>query len=69
MLKEDGRKPGETDKTITSQGGRLSPKLSELGIDKKISSLSQRIADLTNELTIAGRFCKTLQNLFIWERE
>ena len=36
MLKEDGRKPGETDKTITSQGGRLSPKLSELGIDRKI---------------------------------
>ena len=48
--KDGGRKPGETDKTITSQDGRLSPKLSELGLDYKISSLSQRIADLTNQL-------------------
>ena len=67
MLKETERNVGARGigKSVVPKENCTPPTLSELGIDRKISSLSQRIADLTNELTIAGRFCKVLQNLFI----
>ena len=64
MLKEDGRKPGETDKTITSQGGRLSPKLSELGLDYKISSLSQKIAYIHTRTFLHPPYFEYLRGCF-----
>jgi len=62
--KDGGRKPGETDKTITSQGGRLSPKLSELGLDYKISSLSQKIAYIHTRTFLHPPYFEYLRGCF-----
>ena len=51
MLKETERADGgDAQRTRFQKSTESPPTLSELGIDRKISSLSQRIADLTNQL-------------------
>ena len=52
MLKETERNVGARGigKSVVPKENCTPPTLSELGIDRKISSLSQRIADLTNQL-------------------
>jgi len=50
LIEEQGRKPGETDKSIMSHDVTLSkPKLEELGIDRKQSSRWQQIASIPEE--------------------
>jgi len=51
MLKKTERNVGARGigKSVVPKENCTPPTLSELGIDKKISSLSQKIADLTDE--------------------
>ena len=49
---KDGRKPGETDKKIMSESSTLLPKLSDIGISRDISSLSQKIGGFSTSTNL-----------------
>ena len=50
LLKESGRKKGETDKKIMFHDGTLSPTLKKLGIERKQSMRWQIIADIPERI-------------------
>ena len=52
LEKDGGRKPGETDKTIMSESSTLLPKLSDIGISRDISSLSQKIGGFSTSTNL-----------------
>jgi hypothetical protein len=53
LLKEQARKPGETDKKIMSQAMTLCPALSDIDITRNQSSNWQRIANIPEKVSQA----------------